>query len=90
MKSPKEDIRSAPVKQAQWGRRAQCDKVHTSGTSVRGRERGEGLFQVIHAVDFLLDVVELDSDSRACGGDVLERGCGGEVKGLRELLDKGV
>jgi hypothetical protein len=62
---------------------------HTSGTSVGARERGQVLEQILDAKDLGGALVERHTDSGAGGGDVLERGSGGEVEGGGELLNKG-
>lgn len=62
---------------------------HTSGTSVGARERGQVVEQILDAKDLGGALVKRDTDSGTGGGDVLERGSGGEVEGGGQLLDEG-
>ena len=71
IKSPYEDIRSAPALNYTHGHQRQ-KRTPTTSTGVRGSEGGQWFLQIIHPIDLLFGITQLQAYSRARGRDMLE------------------
>ena len=62
----------------------------TTSTSIGSSQRRKGLLEVIDSVDLLLRFVELNPNSGASRGNVLERGSSGQAESVLQFLDQRV
>jgi len=90
MKSPKEDIRSAPVicdKGKKYKERVN-ERKRTTSTRVGTSKWRECLLEIVDTVHFLFSFVKVETNGNPCGRYMFERRSSGEVEGIVELPDE--
>lgn len=91
MKSPNDDIRSAPDHERACVRDIGYSSLvylRTASSRISRGQRSEGFFQIIHTVNFLLRFIELKTDSRASRRDMFKRCSRRDMQRFLKLFDQ--
>src|SRR6266436_2813626 len=74
IKSPKDDIRSAPIRTINTFLLAliRNSRRRTTSTSICTGKRSQRFFQVVYAIDFLFGLVQFETDGYTCWGNMFE------------------